>query len=91
MRKFQTNLIRKILKKPNGEKNSRYAGLNQATLKGWLGKVSKVSKMTEVSIILKATNREAVRAVVAAHTGIATDEVQVPRDSSIYRTRPIEA
>jgi len=41
--------------------------------------------------ILKATDREAVRAVVVVHVGIAAVEVQVPRVSTIYGTRPIVA
>ena len=41
------------------------------------------------SLILQATDREAVRPVVVVHVGIATVEVQVPCVGSIHCTAPI--
>ena len=41
--------------------------------------------------ILKATHREPVRPVAAEHVGTATVEEQVPREGTIYGTRPIVA
>ena len=48
--------------------------------------------MSEVTLILNAANRTADRpAVVAAHIGIATAEVQAVRASATYGTRPVVA
>ena len=51
----------------------------------WQGKV------TEVSIILNAANREAESTVADAHTGIAAEEVQAARVSATNGTTPVDA
>ena len=49
-----------------------------------------MSEVSEVTLILNAANRTADRpAVVAAHIGIATAEVQAVRASATYGTRPV--
>ena len=50
-------------------------------------KVSKcqIASLFKVSI-LKATHRESVRPVAAAHAGTAAEEVQVPRIGTTYGT-----
>lgn len=48
-------------------------------------KVSNCHNKSKVSI-LKATHREAVRTVVAAHVGIAAEEEQVARVGTTYGT-----